>query len=131
MVPSELTNQTPLQPTWGDRVSCIWSAGSCWFIAGMFVTAWWWPRTLDDGRWVKLGVGVLVLEFILIHSGAFLNSTLTQGAGWTREGKVIALAFQSWWIFGSFTLIMTGPVVGVRRSDRQGPGRHAAPGSRE
>ena len=115
-----------LQPTWGDRVSCAWSAGSCWFMAGMFFTAWWWPRTLDDGRWVKLGVGVLVLEFILIHSGACLNSTLTQGSGWARDRRVIllsgfyllfgvaiALAFQSWWIFGSFTLIMTGRLWSV------------------
>ncbi len=110
-----------LQPTWGDRIACLWSAGSCWFMAGMFVTAWWWPRTLENGRWVKLGVGVLVLEFILIHSGAFLNSTLMQKAGWPRDrmlialtafyllfGVAIALAFHSWWIFGSFALVMSG-----------------------
>lgn len=95
-------------------------------MAGMFVTAWWWPRALDNGRWVKLGVGVLVLEFILIHSGAFLNSFMTQKAGWERDKKLIglsayyalfggaiALAFQSWWILGSFVLVMAGRLWSV------------------
>jgi hypothetical protein len=119
-------SQPILHPTWGDRVSCLWSAGSCWFMAGMFVTAWWWPRSLDNGRWVKLGVGVLVLEFILIHSGAFLNFFMTQKAGWERDKKLIgltayyalfagaiALAFQSWWILGSFVLVMSGRLWSV------------------
>ena len=115
-----------LRPTWGDWFGCLWSAGSCWFMAAMFFTAWWWPRTLENGRWVKLGVGVLVLEFILIHSGAFLNSTLMQKSGWARVQKLIALsafytlfgvaialAFQSWWIFGSFVLVMSGRIWSV------------------
>jgi uncharacterized membrane protein len=118
-------NESPesptLQPTWGDWFSCLWSAGSCWFMAAMFVTAWWWPERLDEGRWVKLGVGMMVLEFILIHSGAFLNAFMTQKAGEARNlkllgltayyalfGGAIALAFQSWWIMGSFALVMAG-----------------------
>jgi hypothetical protein len=95
-------------------------------MSGMFVVAWWWPRTLDQGRWVKLGVGVLVLEFILIHSGAFLNFFMTQKAGWARDRKLIGLtayyalfggaiafAFQSWWILGSFVLVMSGRLWSV------------------
>lgn len=102
-------------------MSCLWSAGSCWFMAGMFVTAWWWPRELDNGRWVKLGVGVLVLEFILIHSSGILNFLMTEKAGWERNkklagmmvlyaifGAAIALAFHSWWILSSFVLVMSG-----------------------
>jgi len=92
----------------------------------MFVVAWWWPRALDQGRWVKLGVGVMILEFILIHSGAFLNFFMTQKAGWARDRKLIgltayyalfggaiALAFQSWWILGSFVLVMSGRLWSV------------------
>jgi hypothetical protein len=122
VVPANQNNLTPrLQPTWGDWFGCLWSAGSCWFMAGMFVTAWWWPRSLDNGRWVKLGVGVMVLEFILIHSGAFLNHFMGEKAGWERDKKLIgmtafyslfgasiALAFHSWWILGSFALVMSG-----------------------
>ena len=90
-------------------------------MAAMLVTAWWWPMDLDHGSWVKYGVGVLVLEFILIHSGGFLNAFLAQKAGTERNRKLlgltafyalfggaIALAFQSWWILLSFILVMTG-----------------------
>ncbi len=95
-------------------------------MAGMFVTAWWWPRELDNGRWVKLGVGILVLEFILIHAGGFLNAYSAQKAGWDRTWRLIALtafytlfgvgfalAFQSWWLLGSFALVMTGRLWSV------------------
>ena len=112
-----------LQPTAGDWLGCLWSAGSCCFMSGLFVTAWWWPRRLEDGAWVKLGVGILVLEFILIHSGAFLNQVMTQKAGWDRTksllwmlalyalfGLAIAAAFRSWWLLGSFALITAGRV---------------------
>lgn len=112
-----------LHPTWGDWLSGFWTAGSCWFMGGLFITAWWWPRQLEDGAWVKLGVGILVLEFILIHAGAFLNHLMTRKAGWARTksllgllalytvfGLAIALAFRSWWLLGSFALVMTGRV---------------------
>ncbi len=95
-------------------------------MAGMFVVAWWWPQELDHGRWVKLGVGLLVLEFILIHSGAFLNFLMTEKAGWERDKKLIGLTcfyalfavsfvlvFKSWWIFGSFVLVMVGRIWSV------------------
>lgn len=80
-----------LKPIWGDRFSCAWSAVSCGVMAGMFIIAWWWPRELDHGRWARLGVGLLALEFILIHSGAFLNYFMTQKAGWERDKKLIGL----------------------------------------
>jgi len=115
-----------LKPTWGDWAACIWSATSCWIMAAMFITAWWWPLELDHGRWVKLGVGLLVLEFILIHSGAFLNFLMTEKAGWERDKKLIGLTafytlfavafvvvFKSWWIFGSFVLVMVGRIWSV------------------
>src|SRR5258708_7683748 len=115
-----------LLPDWSDWFNCLWSAGSCWVMAGMFVTAWWWPREVDDGRWVKLGVGVLLLEFILIHSGAFLSNLMTQKAGWERSrtlfaltalytlfGAAIAFIFHSWWILGTFALVMSGRLWSV------------------
>lgn len=113
----------PLTPTWGDRLGCLWSAASCWIMTGLFVTAWWWPRELDNGAWVKLGVGVLVLEFISIHSGAFLNHLINQklDASRTRTliacvafyclfGVAIALAFRSWWLFGSFAFLLASRI---------------------
>ncbi len=115
-----------LHPDGSDWFNCLWSAGSCWVMAGMFVSAWWWPREVENGRWVKLGVGVLILEFILIHSGAFLNNLMTRKAGWERTRVVIALtafyslfglaiafAFRSWWILGTFGLVMAGRLWSV------------------
>lgn len=124
-----------LQPTAGDWFNCLWSAGSCWVMAGSFITAWWWPAKIDDGRWVKLGVGVLLLEFILIHSGAFLNHLMVQRAGWDRTKALIgltlfytlfalgiALGFKSWWLLGTFALVMSARLravfAGVTALDR-------------
>ena len=83
--------QAELHLAAGDWFNCLWSAASCWIMAAMFVTAWWWPLDLENGRWVKLGVGVLMLEFILIHSGAFLNHVMTQKAGWARDKTLLGL----------------------------------------
>lgn len=142
-MPATVDSPQTLQPTLGDWISCLWSAGSCWFMAGMFIVAWWWPLELDHGRWVKLGVGVLVLEFILIHFGSFLNFFMTQKAGWERDkkligmtafyalfGAAIAFAFHSWWILGSFALVMSGRLwslfAGQNEMDRAVSARRVA-----
>lgn len=30
----------------------------------------------DEGNWVRLGVGLLVLEFVILHSGAFMSAMI-------------------------------------------------------
>lgn len=119
-----------LSATPRDWLGCLVSAATCWWMAGLFITAWWWPRRLDDGAWVKLGVGILVLEFILLHSGAFLNHLMTRKAGWGRTrtliglvalysvfGVAIALAFRSWWLIATFGSIMVGRIWTVFAGD--------------
>lgn len=99
-------------------------------MGGLFVTAWWWPMKLEGGAWVKLGVGILVLEFILIHSGGLLNHLMTKKAGWGRTkamlgltafyavfGVGIALAFKSWWLFGTFASVTAGRAWSVFRGE--------------
>ena len=46
-------------------------AAPCWALVVLFVLTWQTPMAIDKGRWVKLGVGIMVLEFILVHSGGF------------------------------------------------------------
>ncbi len=58
----------------------------CWVITVMFIITWQSPMTIDDGRWVKLGVGIMVLEFILVHSGMFF-AALSQR--WETAGSPI------------------------------------------
>lgn len=109
----------------GDWIGCLWSAATCWFMAGLFFVAWWWPLELDDGSWIKLGVGVLVLEFIAVHSGAFLASFFSTRFSASRLvpllgllalysvfGVAIALAFRSWWLLWSFVALMLGRLYG-------------------
>ena len=109
------------QGSLGDLAGRLWAAGSCWVMASLFFLSWWWPRSIDHGRWVKLGVGILAIEFLVIHSSAFLisASAAKPGAGRTRSliglgalyvffGIAIALAFRSWEILASFLAVMSG-----------------------
>jgi len=49
----------------------IMGAAPCWVMTVLFIITWLKPMTFEEGRWVKLGVGIMVLEFILVHSGVF------------------------------------------------------------
>lgn len=49
-------------------------AAPCWYIAILFIVVWQAPMVVDEGRWVKLAVGIMVLEFILVHSGVFFEA---------------------------------------------------------
>lgn len=47
-----------------------WMAAlSCWWMGFLMFRAWWFPRGLDGGRWVKYGVGIMVFEFLVVHAG--------------------------------------------------------------
>lgn len=77
--------------------------------------------SIDDGHWVRFGVGILVLEFILIHSGAFVATIGTDKETSTfNRFKVfaglfafyglfagaMALAFKSWTLFIIYSAVM-------------------------
>lgn len=79
--------------------------------------------SIDNGQWVKLGVGIMVLEFILLHSGGFLLAG-TADLNW-RDKKTwkavlgmialyglfvfgISMAFKTWMFAGVFILVMLG-----------------------
>ncbi len=107
-------------PSLGDALARLWAAATCWTMAALFVVAWWWPRALDNGRWVKLGVGMMALEFVLVHSEAVLGAVAVRkgsaGGAWMPRlallyavfGVAIALAFRSWEIVASFAAVMSG-----------------------
>ncbi len=110
-----------LHANWSDTLNCLVTGGSCLFMAWLFATAWWRPLELDNGRWVQIGVGVMVLEFIMVHSGGVLHHVMGEKAGWGRTKQAlgltvlytlfaagIALGFKSWWLLGSYALVMAG-----------------------
>lgn len=109
------------QPTAAETIGRLFGALGCWLLAGSFLVAWWWPRALDDGRWIGFGVGVLIFEFLTIHATAFMTFGLRKkgvrvpGMWWLLPMYVvmaagIALAFKSWLLFGSFAALMVGRV---------------------
>ena len=66
-------------------------------------------------------MGVMVLEFILVHSGGVLHHLMEEKAGWGRRktalgvtlvytlfGVGIAVGFKSWWLLGSSAGVMAG-----------------------
>jgi hypothetical protein len=44
-----------------------------WMLFGV----WADPMARDGGSWVRFGVGVMLLEFILLHSGAFMGAIIS------------------------------------------------------
>ncbi|MGZ9030211.1 MAG: hypothetical protein ACXW2G_02485 [Burkholderiaceae bacterium] len=96
------------------------TAAGCWFVAGCFLVAWWWPRLLDDGRWVKFGVGVLLFEFLTIHATGIFAGLRQKGgtprsAAWLVVMYVLmalamAAAFKSWVLLVSFGMLLASRV---------------------
>src|SRR5512134_3703783 len=108
------------QPTAAETIGRLFGALGCWLLAGSFLVAWWWPRALDDGRWIGFGVGVMIFEFLTIHATAFLTFGLRKkgvplpGGWWWlvllygTMAAGIAAAFKSWLLLASFAGLLVG-----------------------
>lgn len=53
----------------------------CFFMSARLFKVWRNPLAVDGGRWVRFGVGIIVMEFLVVHSGSFSAA----GAGWSPE----------------------------------------------
>jgi len=99
----------------------------CFTTAAWLWTVWRRPMAIEGGRWVRVGMGVFVLEFILLGTGLYLA---TLGAGAESLGArvgaslgvlgvyglfaaAIALSFQSPMLFGSFLWVVAGRFVAL------------------
>lgn len=83
------------------------------------MATWIDPMSIDNGRWVRFGVGIMVLEFVLVHSGAMMASIERTESTW-QNIKIgasafgfyslfaggMALAFQSWTLFFIYSMVM-------------------------
>ncbi len=94
----------------------------CFVLAAIMLMTWMDPMSIDDGSWVRFGVGIMVLEFVLIHSGALMASMRDESKGKTTWEKIklfgvafgfygvfagaMALAFKSWTLFITYSLVM-------------------------
>mgnify|MGYP003675147114 CR=1 FL=1 len=59
-------------------IAAIAAALPCFYLSWILVNVWRDPMEWDEGNWVRLGVGLLLLEFVLLHSGAFIVGMLGQ-----------------------------------------------------
>jgi hypothetical protein len=51
---------------------------SCLSMAVTLYRTWQTPMAVEGGRWVSLGVGIMVLELLLVHSGVMLPGLSSQ-----------------------------------------------------
>ena len=58
-------------------IFCLIGAVSCWKLAFTLYQTWQTPLAIENGRWVSLGVGIMVMEFIMVHSGVMIPAVAT------------------------------------------------------
>ncbi len=106
-------------------IGCLASAIPYFILAVVLTRAWIDPMSVDDGAWVPLAVGLMALEFILLHSGVFMGTVAFQAKTATRRYgffallagfyAIFAVAFSlvtgSWEILKIFGFLMAGRLV--------------------
>lgn len=115
----------------GEWLIAALAAAPCFYLAWALLGVWAEPMARDGGSWVRFGVGLMILEFILLHSGAFMAAMFRPEvpAKKRRLGMVSLIGFYSlmaWamssatdspailWIFGGVILgrLISGFAVG-------------------
>lgn len=104
----------------------IAAAVPCFLMAHRLWRVWRDPESVEGGRWVEYGISILVMEFVLIHSGAVMGGmagspstvvTVLSMAGliafYSLFAAAIAYGMKSPGLFRSFLLIMLGRMVTI------------------
>jgi len=84
-----------------SRLAPLASAIPYFLLAYTFVRVWRTPLSVDGGSWVPFAVGLMVLEFILLHSGAFMGSLVV---GDIPRGRKVLLFLGMVAMYGLFAL---------------------------
>lgn len=93
-------------------VAAIAAALPCFYLSWVLVGVWREPMAWDDGNWVRLGVGLLLLEFLLLHSGAFMVAMLQLKAEFRKRLQMTIglLAFYSLMVW-AFAVSLDAPAL--------------------
>ncbi len=93
-------------------VAAVAAAVPCFYLSWLLFNVWRDPMAWDDGSWVRLGVGLLLLEFILLHSGAFMVMVLGQKQSFGRQMKLAGalVLFYSLMVW-AFAVTLETPVL--------------------
>ena len=87
MMPSHMEQAAAIQTTLsGARTVLRWffcatGAASCWWMASRLYLSWQSPLAVDNGHWVSLGPGILIMEMVLVHSGVMMVSAAGTNPG--------------------------------------------------
>lgn len=97
---------------------CLTTAIPCFIVAGTLLRTWIDPMSVSGGSWVTFGIGIMVLEFVLIHSGAMMASWQASESNSLTKTIIVmtcfyglfagamAAAFKSWDLLLIFTAVM-------------------------
>lgn len=93
-------------------VAAVAAATPCFYLSWALFSVWREPMAWNEGSWVRLGVGLLLLEFILLHSGAFMIGVLGQRQNLGQRLKLAGglLAFYSTMVW-AFALSLDTPAL--------------------
>lgn len=59
-------------------IGTIAAAIPCFYLSYLLLRVWWEPMSIYEGTWVRFGVGLMLLEFILLHSGGMVSGLMAQ-----------------------------------------------------
>lgn len=74
----------------GRILGGLLGAFSCGWLAFLFFRTWQNPLSVSGGGWVRYGFGIMVIEFILVHSGAMLASLADPETPITLNGVTLS-----------------------------------------
>ncbi|HEB82671.1 MAG TPA: hypothetical protein ENJ11_07405 [Gammaproteobacteria bacterium] len=78
---------TPLTKT-RQWLAVLASAIPYLYLSWVLLDVWRFPMQWDNGRWVPFAVGLLVLEFILLHSGVFIATLAAESRDTKKQIKI-------------------------------------------
>lgn len=111
-------------------------AAPCFGMGLRLLAVWRDPASVDEGRWVRLGVGIFVLEFIMLHAGIMMGAAAAAAdsaalrvggmlgltAFYAIFAAAIAFGFKSRMLFTSFLWMVGGRfaamVIGISAADQ-------------
>lgn len=102
-------------------------AVACWKMAYTLFQTWQTPLAVENGRWVSLGTGIMLMEFVLCHSGVMLPALASSenfkplskkpflfvSVMYIFFGVTYAVLFKSTLLFWTFTGIMVPRWIGL------------------
>ena len=88
--------------SWQSRLSHLIAAGSLAWVSIQLYRTWVDPLAIENGAWVKFGVGLILLEFVFVHSSPFMGFI----AGIAQRGRRMAAFLGAAAFYGLFAAAM-------------------------